>query len=53
MRLLRNHFVKIKNKFQSIYKKYGWKAVIGIFAYYLVRDITLYIIIPYYVLAKD
>jgi hypothetical protein len=25
----------------------GWKVVIAIFAYYLVRDTTLYIIIPF------
>lgn len=33
----------------TLYKKYGWKAVVGIFAYYLVRDVTLYILIPFYV----
>jgi hypothetical protein len=27
----------------------GWKVVIAIFAYYLVRDTTLYIIIPFLV----
>lgn len=39
---------KIKLKFQMLYKKYGWKAVAGIFTYYLVRDVTLYIVLPYY-----
>jgi hypothetical protein len=28
-------------------KKHGWKAAVGIFSYYLVRDVTLYILLPY------
>lgn len=38
----------MREKIKSLYKKYGWKAVAGIIAYYLVRDITLYIILPLY-----
>lgn len=34
--------------FQGLRKRYGWKIVAGIFAYYLVRDITLYVVIPYF-----
>jgi hypothetical protein len=34
--------------FKAVFKRYGWKLVIGIFTYYLVRDITLYILIPYF-----
>ena len=37
----------IKEKFSKIYTKYGWKAAVGIFMYYLVRDVSLYIILPY------
>ncbi len=37
---------KIKSKFATLYKKYGWKAVVGLVLYYLIRDITIYIIIP-------
>lgn len=53
MRLIQNHFKKVFNRIQSVYKKYGWKAVLGIVAYYLVRDITLYVLIPYFFLAEN
>jgi len=33
--------------FRGLHKRYGWKILAGIFAYYLVRDVTLYVIIPY------
>ena len=32
-----------------MFKKYGWKLGVAIFMYYLIRDVTLYIIIPYLV----
>jgi hypothetical protein len=38
---------RIKARFRLIYKKYGWKIIAVIFAYYLVRDVILYIILPY------
>lgn len=40
----------VRAKVKDIYKKYGWKAVVGLFAYYLVRDLTLYVAIPYLLL---
>jgi len=27
--------------------KHGWKAVLGLFTFYLVRDMTLYVLVPY------
>jgi len=39
---------KIKDKISSLITKYGWKAAVGIFFYYLIRDVTLYILIPWY-----
>jgi len=33
--------------FRGVVRTYGWKAVAGVFVYYLVRDVTLYIVIPY------
>jgi hypothetical protein len=33
-------------------KKHGWKAVVGIFFYYLIRDLTLYVFIPYLLLSS-
>ena len=28
-------------------KRYGWKLFAGFFLFYLVRDVTLYIVLPY------
>lgn len=33
--------------FKGLLRAYGWKLVVALFAYYLVRDITLYIALPY------
>lgn len=38
----------VKNKIN----KHGWKAVLGIFTYYLIRDLTLYVLLPYLIIAK-
>jgi len=38
---------KIKTKFKKIYANYGWKAVVAIFLYYLIRDVSLYILLPW------
>lgn len=32
---------------KGVFKHYGWKIVAGVFFYYLIRDITLYLIIPW------
>lgn len=40
-----------KNGFKGFIKIYGWKVVVVVFLYYLVRDSVLYILIPY-LLAK-
>jgi len=42
-------FNKVKNKTVTLVKKYGWKAAIGIFFYYLIRDVSLYIILPWFI----
>ncbi|MCI0452691.1 MAG: hypothetical protein L0Z51_09940 [Candidatus Latescibacteria bacterium] len=31
--------------------KYGWKLVLGVFVYYLIRDLTLYVLLPYLALS--
>lgn len=33
--------------FKAVFRRYGWKALIALFAYYLIRDLTLYLLIPY------
>ncbi len=32
---------------KAVTQKYGWKLFLGVFVYYLVRDLTLYVLIPY------
>lgn len=32
--------------FRGALKRYGWKLVAAVFCYYLVRDVTLYIVLP-------
>ena len=39
----------IRAAIRIMFKKYGWKLGVAIFMYYLIRDVTLYIIIPYLV----
>ncbi|HWU41882.1 MAG TPA: hypothetical protein VN132_00550 [Bdellovibrio sp.] len=36
-----------ENGFKGLRKKYGWKIFAGVVAYYLIRDITLYLVLPY------
>lgn len=33
--------------FKGVVKRYGWKVFAVFFVYYLVRDVTLYILIPW------
>ena len=33
--------------FKGLVKKYGWRVVLAVFMYYLIRDSILYILIPY------
>lgn len=35
--------------FKALVKQYGWKFFVIVFCYYLIRDITLYLILPYLV----
>jgi len=42
-------FSRIFSKIRSLIKKYGWKAGVAIFLYYLIRDVFLYILLPYLV----
>ena len=40
---------KIKDRISNLFKKYGWKAAVGLFLYYLIRDVSLYILLPWYI----
>ncbi len=37
---------------KHLVKRYGWKLVVAIVVYYLIRDTVLYIIIPYLIARK-
>ena len=37
----------IREAIRIMFKKYGCKLGVAIFMYYLIRDVTLYIVIPY------
>tara|TARA_B100000941_G_scaffold141851_1_gene100545 strand:+ start:160 stop:348 length:189 start_codon:yes stop_codon:yes gene_type:complete len=40
----------IKEAIKLMFRKYGWKIGLAIFMYYLIRDVTLYIILPYLIM---
>ena len=40
----------IREAIRILFKKYGWKVGLAIFMYYLIRDVTLYIILPYLIM---
>ena len=33
--------------FKGLIKKYGWKLVLAVFMFYLIRDSILYLLLPY------
>ncbi|UXR63401.1 hypothetical protein EZJ49_09970 [Bdellovibrio bacteriovorus] len=37
---------------KGVIRRYGWKFFAVFFAYYLIRDVTIYILIPWYVAKK-
>lgn len=39
-------FSRLRWRITLLFKKYGWKLLLGVFVYYLIRDTILYIIIP-------
>ena len=34
-------------KFRFLLGKYGWKVLVAVFFYYLIRDLFLYVLLPY------
>jgi hypothetical protein len=38
--------------FKGVSRRYGWKIFAAFFAYYLIRDVTLYILLPWFVANK-
>lgn len=37
---------------KGLYRKYGLKLFLAFFFYYLIRDVTLYILIPWWIAQK-
>jgi len=37
---------------KGLYKKYGIKLFLAFFFYYLIRDVTIYILIPWWIAKK-
>ncbi len=35
--------------FKALIKHYGWKFFLVVFCYYLIRDILLYLVLPYFI----
>lgn len=54
---MRTIFAEMKNArgvlresgIKGLFRKYGWKFVAVVFTYYLIRDVTLYILIPMFI----
>ncbi len=44
-----SRFGRIKARIRHLFKRYGWKMFWAIFIFYLIRDVVLYILIPYLV----
>jgi hypothetical protein len=38
-----------RDGFRGLFRQFGWKLILSLFAYYLVRDITLYVLLPWFV----
>jgi hypothetical protein len=39
-----------KEGLRALFQRYGWKLVAGVFCYYLIRDLTLYVLLPFLLL---
>lgn len=51
MRILREIKATFKEAgLKGVIEKYGWKLFLAVFVYYLIRDLTLYVLIPYIIL---
>jgi hypothetical protein len=50
MKQMKEMALSIKNDGIKVsFKRYGWRLLSLVVAYYLVRDISLYIVVPYLV----
>ncbi len=38
---------RLRMRTRFLVSKYGWKLVVGFFVFYLIRDLALYVLLPY------
>ena len=43
---------KVKKLYTELVMKYGWKLAVGVFFYYLIRDVSLYLVLPWFLANK-
>ncbi|MFS4460064.1 hypothetical protein [Bdellovibrio sp. HCB2-146] len=56
-RLTPRFLLEVKKVFReggikAVIQRFGWKIFAAFFAYYLIRDVTLYILLPWYLANK-
>ena len=54
---LKDHFIQMKLTwkeagFKGLYRKYGWKLFLAFIMYYLIRDLLIYVYLPWYFATK-
>ena len=42
-----SRFERMRLRTRRVISKYGWKLVLGFFVFYLIRDLALYVLLPY------
>ena len=48
MRQIKEIALSVKNNgVRASFARYGWRLVLTVVAYYVVRDLTIYVLIPY------
>lgn len=53
MRQVKEMALSIKNDGLRVsFKRYGWRLVSAVVVYYLIRDLTLYVLIPYLMISS-
>ncbi len=43
---------RLGRRFRFLLRKYGWRVLLALFVYYLVRDLILYVLLPYLAATK-
>lgn len=46
-----SRYERFRLRSRFLFGKYGWKLVLGIFVFYLIQDLFLYVLLPYLALS--